>query len=79
VNAVGSRRCRLFTGSGLSGLASTVAAVFVLSLLLELPLYWFVCFLERLLVLGNGGIVLGNLRQSTIARSLVTVSVRGLI
>jgi hypothetical protein len=53
--------------------------VFVLSLLLELPLYRFVCFLERLLVLGNGGIVLFNLRQSATARSLVTVSVTGLI
>jgi hypothetical protein len=79
VTAVGSRRRCLFGCSGLGGLASTLAAEFVLSLHLELPLYRFVCFPERLLVLGNGGIVLGNLRQSAIVRSLVTVSITRLI
>jgi len=53
--------------------------MFVLGLLLEFPLYRFVCFLERFLVLGNGGIVLGDLRQSAAARSLPTVLVTGLI
>jgi hypothetical protein len=73
-------RCRCpFSGSGLGSLASTVAAVFVLGLLLELPLDRFVCFLERILVLGNGGIVLGDLRQSATVRSLLTVFVTGLI
>jgi hypothetical protein len=74
VNALGSRRCRLFRGSGLNGLASTVAAVFAFGLPLELPLYRFVCFLERVFVLGNGGIVLDDLRQSATVRSLLTVT-----
>jgi hypothetical protein len=79
VNAASSR-CRCpFGGSGLSGLATSVAAVFVLSSLLQLPLDRFVCFLERLLVLGNGGIVLDDLRQSVTTRTLPTVFVTWLI